>query len=77
MAIYMPAPRPQWVASFLATTDVIYRAPGKTIARLILRLILGTHLWRPDAQGVAVSFGAYLFLYAQLHLPAYLGRVLR
>jgi len=34
------------------------------------------HFWRPDAQVLAVSFGAYLFLHAQLHLPAYPGRVL-
>jgi hypothetical protein len=37
---------------------------------------LRSHFWRPDAQVLAVSFGAYLFLHAQLHLPAYPGRVL-
>ena len=76
VAIYRPAPRPQWIASLLATTDLICRPPGKTVARLILRLILRAHFGWPDVQGVAVSFGSYLFLHAQLHLIAYPGWVL-
>ena len=37
---------------------------------------LRTHFWRADAQVVANSFGAYLFLNAQSVLPPYPGKVL-
>lgn len=37
---------------------------------------LKTHFWRSNAHVVANSFGAYLFLQAQLLLPAFPGRVL-
>jgi hypothetical protein len=37
---------------------------------------LRTHFWRDDAQVVANSFGAYLFLNAQSVLPPYPGKVL-
>jgi hypothetical protein len=37
---------------------------------------LRTHFWRADAQVVANSFGAYLFLKAQSVLPPYPGKVL-
>jgi pimeloyl-ACP methyl ester carboxylesterase len=33
-------------------------------------------LWRPEARVVANSYGGYLFLHAQLQMPAYIGRVL-
>jgi alpha-beta hydrolase superfamily lysophospholipase len=33
-------------------------------------------LWHPDARVVANSYGGYLFLHAQLQMPAYIGRVL-
>jgi len=32
--------------------------------------------WSPDARVIANSFGAYLFLHAQAHLPPYPGRVI-
>jgi len=32
--------------------------------------------WSPNARIIANSFGAYLFLHAQLQLPPYVGRVL-
>ena len=34
------------------------------------------HFWHEDAQVICVSFGAYLFLNAQAHLPPFPGRVL-
>jgi pimeloyl-ACP methyl ester carboxylesterase len=37
---------------------------------------LATRFWHEDAQVVANSFGAYLFLHAQTLLPPYVGRVL-
>lgn len=37
---------------------------------------LKTHFWRRNAHVVASSFGAYLFLQAQLLLPSFPGRVL-
>ncbi len=37
---------------------------------------LQRHLWHPEARVVANSYGAYLFLQAQLQIPAYIGRVL-
>ena len=37
---------------------------------------LKTHHWRSNAHVVANSFGAYLFLQAQLLLPSFPGRVL-
>ncbi len=33
-------------------------------------------LWHPEARVVANSYGGYLFLHAQLQMPAYIGRVL-
>jgi hypothetical protein len=37
---------------------------------------LQTYFWDEKAQIVCNSFGAYLFLHAQAHLPAFVGRVL-
>jgi hypothetical protein len=37
---------------------------------------LQTHFWRPDAQVIANSFGAYLFLNATSLMPPYPGKVL-
>ncbi len=37
---------------------------------------LQQHFWREEARVVAVSFGAYLFLHAQMQMPPFIGRVL-
>lgn len=37
---------------------------------------LQEHFWHEDALVVAVSFGGYLFLHAQAHLPSFPGKVL-
>lgn len=37
---------------------------------------LSTRFWQEDAQVVAVSYGAYLFLHAQAQLAPFIGRVL-
>ena len=36
---------------------------------------LQQHCWSPNGRVIANSFGAYLFLHAQLQLPPYIGRV--
>lgn len=36
---------------------------------------LQQHCWSPNGRVIANSFGAYLFLHAQLQLPPYVGRV--
>lgn len=42
----------------------------------IIREDLEQHFWHSDATVIANSFGAYLFLHAQLELPPFPGRVL-
>ncbi len=37
---------------------------------------LQTHFWHEDAQVIANSFGAYLFLHAQAQMKPYIGRAL-
>ena len=36
---------------------------------------LQTHFWHPEARVIANSFGAYLFLHAQLQMPPFGGKV--
>jgi hypothetical protein len=36
---------------------------------------LHSHFWREDARVIANSFGAYLFLHAQLKMKSYIGKV--
>lgn len=37
---------------------------------------LQTHFWQEDARVIANSFGAYLFLHAQVQMKPYIGRVI-
>jgi hypothetical protein len=37
---------------------------------------LQTHFWHDDARVIANSFGAYLFLHAQVQMKPYIGRVI-
>jgi len=53
-----------------------FRAMGFTDQVATVADDLRQNFWQPDAQVIANSFGAYLFLHAQATLPPFPGRVL-
>lgn len=58
-----------------ATVEDFKRLTFKNQVDIIAR-DLQELLWSPSARVVANSYGAYLFLHAQLQLPPYVGKVL-